>query len=80
MVGLKHISVTRKKRLVPDEQVLPALIEAWVKQLLDPSFVELMRNQPYERVDVRLSGSKGRVARMPQIVLNGGQQEFIDAT
>lgn len=64
---------------MPDEQALPPVIEAWVKQLLDPSFVELMRSQPYDRVDVRLSASKGRVSRLPQIMLNGGQQEFIDA-
>jgi len=62
-----------------DEQALPPVIEAWVKQLLEPSFVELMRSQPYDRVDVRLSASKGRVSRLPQIMLNGGQQEFIDA-
>ena len=62
-----------------DEQGLPPVIEAWVKQLLEPSFVELMRSQPYDRVDVRLSASKGRVSRLPQIMLNGGQQEFIDA-
>jgi len=62
-----------------DEQVLPAVIEAWVKQLLDPAFVDMMRSQPYERVDVRLSASKGRVSRLPQIILNGGQQELVDA-
>jgi len=62
-----------------DEQVLPAVIEAWVKQLLDPVFVDMMRSQPYERVDVRLSASKGRVSRLPQIILNGGQQELVDA-
>jgi hypothetical protein len=64
---------------VSDEQALPPVIEAWVKQLLEPSFIELMRSQPYERVDVRLSASKGRVSRLPQIVLNGGQLEYIDA-
>lgn len=62
-----------------DEQALPPAIEAWVKQLLDPAFVELMRIQPYERVDIRLSASKGRVSRLPQIILNGGQLEYIDA-
>lgn len=50
-----------------------------MKQLLDPNFIELMRDQPYDRVDVRLTASRGKVSRMPQIVLNGGQQEFVDA-
>jgi hypothetical protein len=62
-----------------DSEALPAAIEAWVKQLLDPAFVALIRAQPYERVDVRLSASKGRVSRSPQIILNGGQLEYIDA-
>jgi hypothetical protein len=61
-----------------EEQPVPAFIEAWVKQLLDPTFVAVMRLQPYDRVDIRLSASKGKVARLPQIVLNGGQQELID--
>ena len=61
-----------------EEQPVPAFIEAWVKQLLDPTFVAMMRLQPYDRVDIRLSSSKGKVARLPQIVLNGGQQELID--
>lgn len=62
-----------------DSEALPAAIEAWVKQLLDPAFVALIRAQPYERVDVRLSASKGRVSRSPQIILNGGQLEYINA-
>jgi hypothetical protein len=62
-----------------ESEALPAAIEAWVKQLLDPAFVALIRAQPYERVDVRLSASKGRVSRSPQIILNGGQLEYIDA-
>jgi hypothetical protein len=62
-----------------DSEALPPAIEAWVKQLLDPAFVALIRAQPYERVDVRLSASKSRVSRSPQIILNGGQLEYIDA-
>lgn len=61
-----------------DERQLPPAVEAWVKQLLDPQFVELVRAQPYDRMDVRLSASRGKVSRLPQIVLNGGQQEFVD--
>lgn len=72
--------MTKKKLLVPEEQVIPAVIEAWVKQLLDPAFINLISAQPYERVDIRLSSSKNRVSRLPQIVLNGGQQELIDLT
>ena len=61
-----------------DERELPPAIEAWIKQLLEPSFVELMRSQPFERVDLKLSASRGRVSRLPVVLLGGGQQEFVD--
>lgn len=61
-----------------DERELPPAVEAWVKQLLEPSFVELMRLQPFDRVDIKLSASRGRVSRSPVVVLGGGQQEFVD--
>jgi hypothetical protein len=61
-----------------DERELPSAVEAWIKQLLEPSFVELMRSQPFERVDIKLSASRGRVSRLPVVILGGGQQEFVD--
>ena len=61
-----------------DERELQPAIEAWIKQLLEPSFVELMRSQPFERVDLKLSASRGRVSRLPVVILGGGQQEFVD--
>lgn len=59
-----------------DDLNLPPAVEAWVKQLLDPEFVALMRMQPYDRVDIRLSASRGRVSRVPQVVFNGGSLEW----
>lgn len=59
-----------------DAQV-PAIIEAWVRQLLDPAFVNLIRTLPVERIDVRLSASRGKVSKVPQITLNGGVQEMV---
>lgn len=61
-----------------DDRELPSAIEAWIKQLLEPSFVELMRLQSFERVDIKLSASRGRVSRLPVVILGGGQQEFVD--
>jgi hypothetical protein len=65
---------------VTDDRELPPAVEAWVRQLLDDQFIQLIREQPYERIDVRLTASRGKVSRLPQIVLNGGQQEFVEAT
>lgn len=54
----------------------PEFIQAWVKQLLDPDFLELMKTIPYDQVDVKLSASKGRVRRRPVVILNGGPTEY----
>lgn len=50
----------------------PEFVLAWIAQLLDPQFLELMRHIPYDRLDVQLAASRGRVSREPVIVLNGG--------
>lgn len=58
---------------------LPPIIAAWVRQLLDPQFVALVRGLPVDRIDVKLGASKGKVTRQPTVVLNGGPQEMISA-
>ncbi len=58
---------------------IPPVIEAWVRQLLDPQFVALVRGLSVDRIDVRLGSSKGKVAKFPTITLNGGQQEMVQA-
>lgn len=58
---------------------LPPAIAAWVRQLLDPQFVALVRGLQVERIDVKLGASKGKVNRQPTIILNGGPQEMVSA-
>lgn len=57
---------------------VPAIIQAWIGQLLDDKFVELVLTQPYERIDIRLASSRGRVSKAPMVTLNGGQHEFVE--
>jgi hypothetical protein len=54
----------------------PEMVLSWIAQLLDPDFIAMLRACPYDRVDIRLSSSKGRVSRVPTVVFNGGAQEF----
>lgn len=56
---------------------LPPVVRAWVEQLTDPSFVALVANWPAERVDVKLTASRGKVRRLPEIVLNGGAMDSV---
>lgn len=53
---------------------VPPIVQEWVRQLLDPQFLTMLRAYPVEQVDVKLSASRGRVRRAPMIVLNGGPQ------
>lgn len=61
-----------------DRVEIPPVVEAWVRQLLDPQFLTLMRAYPAEQVDVRLSASRGRVRPRPVLVFNGGPAEMIE--
>lgn len=54
----------------------PEVVLSWIAQLLDPDFIAMVKACPYDRIDVRLSASKGRVSRVPTIVFNGGSQDF----
>jgi len=61
-----------------DRPEVPPVVEAWVKQLLDPAFLALMRAFPAEQVDIRLSASRGKVRRRPAITFNGGPTEMVE--
>lgn len=54
---------------------LPDVVKAWIAQLADPHFVKMIELNP-ERVDVKLSASRGKVRRRPEITLDGGVMEF----
>ena len=57
---------------------VPDVIQAWVRQLLDPAFVEMVVRMDAEQLDVRLSASRGKVRKNPTVILNGGPQTFVD--
>jgi len=55
---------------------VPPVVQHWMRQLLDPAFLAMLRAYPADQVDVRLSASRGRVRRAPVIVFNGGPQSL----
>jgi len=57
---------------------VPLIVEVWIQQLLDPHFLEMINSAPADRIDVKLTGSRGKVSRQPTVVFNGGVQEMID--
>ena len=57
---------------------VPEVIQAWIKQLLDPKFVSMMRSLDAEQLDIKLSSSKGKIRKNPVVIINGGPQNFVD--
>ena len=55
---------------------LPPVVREWVRQLLDPAFVELVRARSTGQIDVRLSSARGKARARPTVVLDGGPQPY----
>ena len=57
---------------------VPEVIQGWVKQLLDPTFIAMVNALNVDQIDVKLSSSKGKIRGNPMVVLNGGPQQLIE--
>ena len=57
---------------------VPLVVEAWIRQLLDPGFLSMLQAWPVEQVDVRLSSSRGKVRARPVVILNGGPTDLVN--
>jgi len=57
---------------------VPALVRAWVEQLMSPEVLAVVRAFPDGQVDVKLSAARGKVRARPTIVLGGGPQSMVD--
>jgi hypothetical protein len=56
---------------------VPFFVQVWVRQLLDPETMELLRAAGDRQIDVTLSANKAHVKRRPRIVI-GGSHEVVD--
>lgn len=56
---------------------VPAIVQEWVRQLLDPEFVELVRARSGGQVEVRLYSNRGKIRRKPTVLLDAGPQELV---
>ena len=50
---------------------VPPFVQAWVRQLLDPEILELLRHSGNGRVDLCLSANGGEVRRRPVVTIGG---------
>jgi hypothetical protein len=61
----------------PDE--VPFFVQSWIRSLLDPELLDMLRSAGDRQVEVRLLASKGRVRRRPAVLIDtGGHQEMVD--
>ena len=52
-------------------------MEAWVRQLLEPTTLQLLRDAGDGQVEVRLIANNGKVRDRPAILLNAGPQPLV---
>lgn len=57
---------------------VPPVVQGWIRQLLAPDLLALMRVHGSGQVDVRLSSAGGKVRQQPVVTLNGGPQPFAE--
>ncbi len=57
---------------------VPAFVQSWVRQLLDPDLLSMLRDVGERQVEVRLVANRGRVRRRPAVLLDAGSQEMLD--
>ena len=57
---------------------IPPVIEAFIRQLLEPEITRLVAAVGDGRIDIRLSAAKGKVRPRPTLVINGGPSELAE--
>jgi hypothetical protein len=60
-----------------DLDQLPPVIQAWLRQLLDPDLLQLIERATSDhQVEVRLYANMGRVRKRATLIMDGGPQEM----
>lgn len=59
---------------------VPQFVQAWVRSLLDPEMLDLLRKAESgdRQIEIRFYVSRGRIRRRPTLLLDAGNHEMID--
>lgn len=60
----------------PFSEVNP-VIQAWVRQILSPTFVRMLEVVADGQIEIRLFANRGKVRKEPVIILNAGPSENV---
>jgi hypothetical protein len=63
-----------------DPEGVPPFVREFVRQLLDPDLLAVLRAAGAGQVDVTLSASNGKVRARPTVTLNAGPQRMVAPT
>jgi hypothetical protein len=57
---------------------VPDFVQGWVRSLLDPELLTVLRDAGNRQIEIRLYVHKGRIRRRPALLLDAGSQEMVD--
>ena len=57
---------------------VPHFVQGWVRSILDPDLLAVIRDAGDRQIELRLYVHKGRIRRRPALLLDAGSQEMID--
>lgn len=59
---------------------VPDFVQAWVRSMLDPELLAVLRDAGDRQIELRLYVNRGRIRRRPALLLDAGSQEMVDPT
>ena len=59
---------------------VPDFVQGWVRSMLDPELLTVLRDAGDRQIELRLYVNKGRIRRRPALLLDAGSQEMVDPT
>ncbi len=65
---------------VPEADVgVPMFVQGWIRSLLDPDLLAVLREAGDRNIEVRLVASRGRIRRRPALLLDAaGNTDMVD--
>jgi hypothetical protein len=57
---------------------VPDFVQGWVRSLLDPDLLTVLRDAGDRQIELRLYVNRGRIRRRPALLLDAGSQEMVE--
>lgn len=57
---------------------VPEFVQGWIRSLLDPALLAMMRDARDRNVEVRLFANRSKIRRYPSLLIDAGRAEMVD--